>query len=77
MVAAAARHVDYRIQARLRRARKLRRLSVYRLAILSGLQASTIQRIEEGVIQKPNVETLAKLEHGLGLRRGALLNGRI
>jgi transcriptional regulator with XRE-family HTH domain len=57
----------------LRRARKKRKLSMYRLALRAGVTEGTISRLENGGIKNPRFDTIEKLEQALRLRRGTLI----
>jgi transcriptional regulator with XRE-family HTH domain len=59
----------------LKTARKRRRLDQVTLAERSGVNQSTVSRLEKGVIAKPSAETIEKLERALRLRRGQLRFG--
>jgi transcriptional regulator with XRE-family HTH domain len=64
-------------QLDLRTARKAKGWKMPELADRSGVNKSTISRIEAGEITNPSNDTVASLEAALGLRRGTLVFGRL
>lgn len=50
---------------RLKRARKAKKISAYRLAQLSGVAANHIGAIEAGRIKNPGIDVAAKLARAL------------
>jgi transcriptional regulator with XRE-family HTH domain len=56
-------------------ARRRRRLDQVTLAKRSGLNQSTVSRLEQGAITKPSRETVQQLELALGLKPGRLVFG--
>jgi transcriptional regulator with XRE-family HTH domain len=59
-------------QIDLRTARKRRRMDQVTLAARSGLNQSTVSRLEKGGIKRPTPETVERLERALRLRPGQL-----
>lgn len=51
--------------ARLRRERRRRKLSLYRLAVLAGVHPNSVLLAERGAV---SVETFARIAEALGLR---------
>ncbi len=56
----------------LKDARKRRRMGQVALAQKSGLNQSTVSRLEKGGIKRPTPETVERLEKALSLRPGQL-----
>lgn len=61
---------------KLRRVRKAKSLSAYRLAQISGIAANHIGAIEAGRIKSPGIEVASKLATALGVPVEQLLPGR-
>lgn len=62
-------------QIDLKAARKRRRMDQVTLAERSGVNQSTVSRLERGAIRKPSSDTIANLERALRLRPGTLMFG--
>jgi transcriptional regulator with XRE-family HTH domain len=62
-------------QIDLRSARKRRRMDQETLAERSGVDQSTVSRLERGGIKKPTPETVDALERALRLKPGTLVFG--
>lgn len=62
-------------QIDLRSARKRRRMDQVTLAERSGVDQSTVSRLERGINRKPKPETVEALERALGLKPGRLVFG--